>query len=220
VPSYSLAFLFDMDGVIVHSTPAHTEAWARYLHSHGITIPELEARMLGKRNDEIVRGFFVDENLTDHQVSEHGARKEALYREMMGPVLDQHIIAGLREFLHENREVPIGLATNAEPANVEFVLKGAGIERYFRAVANGHEVERPKPFPDIYLLVARRLGIDPANCVVFEDSLTGVAAARAAGMRVVGLTTTLTDLPEVDLCISDFRDPKLKLWLASIYSLA
>lgn len=207
-----------MDGVIVHSTPAHTEAWKRYLSTHGLEIPQLAARMLGKHNDEIVREFFRDRNLSEEQVFLHGARKEALYREMMRPMLDRHIVPGLARFLEAHRDLPAGLATNAEPANVEFILEGAGIAHYFRVRTNGREVRRPKPNPDIYLLTAERLGADPAGCVVFEDSLTGVEAARAAGMRVVGLSTTMPELPGVDLLISNFQDPRLAPWLADIYS--
>jgi HAD superfamily hydrolase (TIGR01509 family) len=176
--------------------------------------------MLGKRNDQIVREFFKDQELTDEQVFDHGAAKEALYRELMGPVLQEHILPGVPQFLDVIREAPIGLATNAEPANVEFVLTGAGLESYFRVRVDGHQVERPKPHPDIYLLAAKRLGADPENCVVFEDSLTGVEAAKRAGMRVVGVRSTLSELPGADLLVEDFRDPELKLWMRSALSYA
>jgi beta-phosphoglucomutase-like phosphatase (HAD superfamily) len=77
------------------------------------------------------------------------------------------------------------------------------------------QVQRPKPFPDIYLNAARQLGIAPANCVVFEDSPTGVEAARAAGMRIVGVETTPTDFQGIHLRIHDFLDPQLEPWLAA-----
>jgi beta-phosphoglucomutase len=209
-------FLFDMDGVVVNSTPLHTEAWRRYLSARGLTIPDLEDRMLGKHNSEIVREFLHDEELTDEQVAEHGARKEALYREMMEPVLEQHLVPGLREFLRTYEAVPKGLASNAETANVEFVLQKASLEPYFRAVVSGQQVARPKPHPDIYLTVAERLSAPPNRCIVFEDSHTGVEAATRAGMRVVGLTTTLSKLDGVDLEIADFQDNRLEPWLESL----
>lgn len=213
---YGLGLIFDMDGVLIDSTSTHTEAWLAYLQSHGIEIPAIEDRMLGKRNDAIVRDFFRGVPLTDEEVLGHGARKEQLYREMMAPKLDSHMVPGVIEFLERHRDRPIGLGTNGEPANVDLVLSGTNIQQYFRAVVSGHEVRLPKPHPDIYLKVADLLGVSPRNCVVFEDSLTGIEAARAAGMRVAGLTTTLPALPGVDLAVPNFLDAGLEPWLQSI----
>ena len=215
-----LGLIFDMDGVLIDSTSTHTEAWLVYLQRHGIDIPEIEDRMLGKRNDAIVRDFFRSVPLSDEEVLEHGARKEQLYREMMAPKLESHMVPGILQFLERHRTHPMGLATNGEPANVDLVLSSTNIRQYFRAVVSGHEVLFPKPHPDIYLKVADLLGISPGNCVVFEDSLTGIEAARAAGMRVAGLTTTLPALPGVDLAIPNFLDAGLEPWLQSIASSA
>jgi len=110
--------------------------------------------------------------------------------------------------------VPLAVGTNAEPANADFSLDSGGLRRFFRVVVDGAQVSRPKPHPEIYLRTAELLGLPPANCIVFEDSRTGVEAARAAGARVVGLTTTHDQLPEVDLRIQDFLDPTLDLWLS------
>ena len=209
-----------MDGVIVDSTATHTEAWRRYLDNHGIDIPDLEQRMLGKHNDDIVRDFFSGFELSDEMVYMHGSQKEELYRDMIKPDLDNRLVPGISDFLERHRDLPIGLATNAEPANVEFVLTSAGIRHYFRAIVNGHDVPRPKPAPDIYLRVAELLDVNAAQCVVFEDSATGVEAARAAGMRVVGVTTTIRQFQNVDLAISHFLDPELEQWLQNATSVA
>jgi beta-phosphoglucomutase-like phosphatase (HAD superfamily) len=80
-------------------------------------------------------------------------------------------------------------------------------------VADGQQVANPKPHPDVYLRAAELLGIAPANCFVFEDSHGGVAAGLAAGMRVIGITTTYKDLPGASLLVEDFNDPNLELWL-------
>jgi beta-phosphoglucomutase-like phosphatase (HAD superfamily) len=80
---------------------------------------------------------------------------------------------------------------------------------------DGHQVARPKPHPDIYLRAAELLGVPPEDCVVFEDSLTGIQAARAAGMAVVGVGTTHDELPGVGLEIRDFTSPALEPWLAT-----
>lgn len=208
-----LGMVFDMDGVIVDSTAAHVEAWRRYLAGHGIGLDGIEHRMLGKHNGEIVREFFAGAELTAGEIAGHGAEKEKLYRQLIGPELQARLVPGIVEFLRRHREIPLAVASNAEPENVEFVLERAGIRDLFRVTMNGHEVARPKPDPEIYLRVADRLRLPPAQCIVFEDSLTGVEAGRAAGMRVVGVATTMTEFRNVELTIRDFHAPELEAWL-------
>ena len=210
------AFIFDMDGVIVDSNPLHRVAWEEYNRRHGIeTTEEMHRRMYGKRNDQIVRDFF-GESLSEDEVFAHGAQKEALYREMLGPGLEAALVPGLKDFLARHRGVPTAVATNAEPANVDFVLGNAGLRDYFDVIVDGQQVANPKPHPEVYLRAAELLGEAPEHCVVFEDSYAGVQAGIAAGMRVVGVTTTHPDLPGASLLIRDFDDPGLESWLGEI----
>jgi len=193
--------------------PLHTEAWHTYLKTMGIEIPDLETRMHGKRNAELVRDL-IGGDLSDDVIFNHGAAKEQLWREMMlagGP--DQYRVRGLAQFLQRYEKVPKAIGSNAEPANINFVLDHFGLRRYFDVTVDGQQVNRPKPAPDIYLKAAELLGIKPANCIVFEDSPTGIEAGRAAGMRLVGVETTPTRFQDVDLHIQDFADPRLENWL-------
>ena len=214
-----VAYIFDMDGVIIDSTEVHTDAWIEYLRSHGMELPDVGLRMLGKHNDAIVRDFFGHAPLTEDEIFAHGAAKERVYRERMETLFDEKLVPGIREFLEKMGSIPAGIGSNAETENVDFVLEKAGLRHYFAAVASGHDVSRPKPAPDIYLKVADMLNVTPSSCIVFEDSLTGVAAARAAGMRVVGVLTSLSEFPDVDLAIRDFLDPRLDKWLSSVHEL-
>jgi len=210
-----LALILDMDGVIVDSNRWHRVAWAEYNRRHGIETDEaMQQRMYGKRNDDIVRDFFGD-HLSDAEVHAHGAAKERLYREMIRPALNEALVPGVRDFLVRHRSEPIGMASNAEPENVEFLVEEAGLRPYFRVLVDGHQVANPKPHPDIYLRAAELLGVRPADCVVFEDSLPGIEAARAARMAVVGVMTTHDVLPGVDLAIRDFTSQDLEPWLAN-----
>jgi len=210
-----LALILDMDGVIVDSNRWHRVAWAEYNRRHGVETDEaMQQRMYGKRNDDIVRDFFGD-HLSDAEVHAHGAAKERLYREMIRPALNEALVPGVREFLVRHRSEPIGMASNAEPENVEFLVEEAGLRPYFRVLVDGHQVANPKPHPDIYLRAAELLGVRPADCVVFEDSLPGIEAARAARMAVVGVMTTHDVLPGVDLTIRDFTSQDLEPWLAN-----
>ncbi len=210
-----IAFVFDLDGVIVNSNPVHSRSWREYLRRVGIEPPEdFDQRMYGRRNDDIVRAVF-GAGLAEDEALRHGAEKEKLYRLMMAPVLEAHLVPGIPGFLERHRAVPKAIATNGEQANLDFVLDRAGLKRYFPAALHGGLIERPKPHPEIYLRAAELLCVPPARCIVFEDSYAGVEAARAAGARVVGLATTHHDLAGVDLFIRDFLDPGLTSWLAS-----
>ncbi len=208
-----LAFIFDMDGVLVHSMPLHTLAWERYLAGLGITVTDLEQRMHGKRNSELVRDL-IDPNLSAEVIFHHGAEKERLFREMMiEDGLAQYAIPGIQEFLARHKDIPKAVASNAEPQNIDFVLDRFHLRDYFPITVNGMQVARPKPFPDVFLEAARRLNTPPQHCIVFEDSPTGVTAAIAAGMRVVGVETTPTTFQGISLKIKDFNDPDLETWL-------
>ena len=107
----------------------------------------------------------------------------------------------------------MGVASNAEPDNVAFILREARLAEYFRVVVDGHQVSRPKPFPDVYLRAAELLETPPGLCVVFEDSYSGVEAARSAGMKVVGVSSTHGELPGSELVIENFLSAELESWL-------
>ncbi len=205
--------IFDLDGVLVHSMPLHMLAWERYLENIGVHVAHMERRMHGKRNPELVREL-IGNDLPEKIVLEHGAAKERLFREMLlqsEPA--QHAVAGVHEFLERHKDVPKAIGSNAEPANIDFVLDRFKLRAYFPIVVDGFQVSRPKPFPDIYLRCAELLGVTPEKCIVFEDSPIGVEAGRAAGMRVVGVETTPTDFVGVDLHVMDFLDPQLEPWI-------
>ena len=212
-----IAFILDMDGVIVESTDFHEKAWDSYLSRFGIPAKDVMARMLGKRNDQIVREIWGNDLPAD-QVFRHGADKEQLYREMIAPVLQQHLVPGVCEFVRaaQSLGVPIALATNAEAPNVEFVLGCAGIRSLFRTTVDGGQVTNAKPDPEVFLTAAARLGVAPCNCVVFEDSPGGMQAAKSAGAHLAGLLTTLTAAPLADIAVPNFLDPKLLPWLSTL----
>jgi len=195
--------------------PLHVLAWEEYLASLGIQVEDLERRMHGKRNVELVDDL-IGSGLSEDVIFRHGAAKEQLWREMvLRNGIEEYRIPGLIEFLERHESVPKAVASNAEPQNIDFVLDHYNLRRFFAAAVNGLEVNRPKPFPDIYLEAARRLVADPRNCIVFEDSPTGLQAGIDAGMRVVGLETTSKELDRADVRVKDFRDPRLETWLAT-----
>lgn len=208
-----LALVFDLDGVIVDSMPVHTEAWRVYMQRLGVPCDDIETRMHGRRNDEIVLDFFGD-HLAPEEIFNHGSSKEQLYRELMISRLESSVIPGVVPFLERHAEIPKAVASNAEPQNVDFVLDGLGLRCYFQVIVDGMQVSRPKPHPEIYARAAEMLGIEPSNCIVFEDSPAGVQAARGAGARVVGVESH-APLDGVDFRIPDFTRPELEEWLSA-----
>lgn len=210
-----LSLIFDMDGVIVDSNPVHRQAWAAYNRRFGLeTTEEMQLRMYGKRNDEIVRDFFGD-GLSAEEVACRGAAKEELYREILGDRIEEILVPGIRQFLERYRDVPKALATNGELANVDFLLDRAHLRHHFQVVINGQQVRHPKPHPEIYQRAAELLETKPANCIVFEDSHSGVGAARSAGMRIVLVSTTFDNLPGANLSVDNFHSGELSRWLTA-----
>ena len=205
--------IFDMDGVIVDSNAMHRAAWAVFNRRYGLeTTEEMQQWACGKRNDQIVRHYFGD-GIGGEEVEARGRAKERLYRELAAGRAEEMLVPGLRGFLERHRDLPMAVGSNAEPQNAAFVLEETGLRPYFRVVVDGHQVHNPKPHPDVYLRAAELLETEPANCIVFEDSHSGVAAALAAGMRVIGLRTTYGNLPGAVLTIDNFLCGDLEPWL-------
>ena len=209
------ALIFDMDGVLIDSNPWHRRVWAEFCQRHGLPLtPDRVEWMYGKRNDEIVDAWFGGQRSAAERLR-LGHEKEALFRELLrGRVMDI-AVPGLHDLLRRYDSYPAAVASNAEIENLEFVIQGLGLGERFGAVVSGGEVQRPKPDPEVYLVAAQRLGVGPGECLVFEDTAPGVAAARAAGMRAVGLSTTTTDLPGAELVVENFRSPTLEPFLAA-----
>jgi HAD superfamily hydrolase (TIGR01509 family) len=171
--------------------------------------------MYGKRNDEIVDDWFGGQRSAAERLR-LGHEKEALFRDRVrGRVMDI-AVPGLHDLLRRYDSYPAAVASNAEIENLDFVIQGPGLGERFGAVVSGDEVRRPKPDPEVYLIAAARLGVGPGECLVFEDTANGIAAARAAGMRAVGLSTTTTELPGAELVIENFRSPALEPFLAAV----
>lgn len=180
--------LFDLDGVIIDSHPIHRRAWERFLVSVGATITQQELNVVtqGGKREDILRHFLGP--LTPEQVAEYGHRKELLFRE---EALEIRPVCGITEFLQqlEAVDIPVGLASCASRARVQYVLDRLGWSRRFKAVITGDDVIRGKPDPAIFCEAASELEVQASDIVVFEDAVAGVEAAIAAGMKAVGVNT-------------------------------
>ena len=185
------AFLLDMDGVVCHNMPAHETAWTAYFKGRGITIDlaEFRANTMGMPTREVLR-YYLKREVTPAEAEACAVEKETLYRDLYRA--HRAPAAGLLAFLKGARAggYKVGLGTGSKGDNVEFILDGLDLRKWFDAVVDGGMVTKGKPDPQTFLILAEKLGAEPARCVVFEDSLLGEEAARRAGMPVVAITTS------------------------------
>lgn len=206
------AFIFDMDGVIVDSNPTHKIALKQFCKAHGYDLSEndLREKIYGRTNRDWLLNLFGQ--LDDETIRRYADEKEALFRSLYSDIKP---LDGLISFLDalDTLKINRAIATSAPRANVDFTLEKTNTERYFGTILDDSFVTEGKPNPQIYLKTAQAMGFDPAKCIVFEDSLSGVKAGKNAGCKVVGITTTHSheELAETDFIIEDFvgLDPKL-----------
>lgn len=202
------AVIFDMDGVLVDSNPYHKKAWQRFFQNHGFDLSEsdLKTKVYGKINSEIITHFFG--KLSREQIKKYACEKESLYRKLIEPEISSP--EGLLRFLStlKEKKIDVAIATSAPPENVMFVLKKLKIIDYFNVVVDESQVKRGKPDPEIYLKTAEKIGRKADECLVIEDSLSGVRAAKAAGMKVIAITTTHfgEELMEADFVIKNLNE--------------
>jgi beta-phosphoglucomutase family hydrolase len=183
------AFIFDMDGTLVDNMRFHTEAWGKMLAENGVEMNahDFLVKTAGKTNREILPTVFGE--ISDERIIELGERKESLYREFFLPV--RKTVEGVVEFLEEAQKlgVKMAVATAAPVANMEFILDGLDLRRFFDAITTAADIKNGKPDPEIFLKSAEKLNVEPQNCLVFEDAVGGFEAAHRAGMKSIGIAT-------------------------------
>jgi beta-phosphoglucomutase family hydrolase len=188
------AAVFDMDGVLVNNSRFHREAWRRLAREEGfaLTDPEFWRQAIGRPVEEAVPRI-LGRPVPSEEAHRLARRKTALYHELA----DGHAgpVPGVVEFVRALAVagVPRALATSAVTDSAARILEGLGLAGAFTVQVTAGHVRCGKPDPEVYLTAAARLGVLPAACVVFEDAVVGVEAARRAGMAVVGLTTAHAD---------------------------
>jgi beta-phosphoglucomutase family hydrolase len=185
----SKAFIFDMDGTLVDNMHVHSDAWRILLEENGVEMDEHKflVATAGQTNREIIPEVFGE--VSDERITELAVRKETLYRELFLP--KRRPIDGVVEFLEEAKELGIkmAVATAASNPNMEFILDGLDLRKYFDAITTANDVKIGKPDPAMFLVSSEKLGVSPNDCMVFEDALGGFEAARRAGMNAIGITT-------------------------------
>lgn len=201
------SIIFDMDGVLVDNSSVHVEAFVSWCKSRNIDFPPEKLNALfGMGNDDIMKVVMNDPHLTEEQIAIYANEKEQIYREIFEDSIKP--TPGLVDIIKEFKSMGLTIAVGSSGMrkNVDFVLEKCGIAQYFDAIADGDMITKAKPDPEVFLLAAEMLGRSSEECLVFEDSFAGIEAARAAGMKVIALTTTFPreSHTDYDALIDDF----------------
>jgi len=204
-----IAVIFDMDGVICHTNPYHSIAFREFFSVRDLapSDEDFAQHMFGKSNSYIL-SHFLQRPIAGAELLQMEEEKEGLFRKIYEPHVEP--INGIVEFISDLKQhaVLVGVATSAPRANLDLIFSKVSLRDQLGSILASEDVNRHKPDPEVYLTSARNLSVSPAQCVVFEDSFSGVTAGLNAGMKVVGVLTSHTkeELPPCDLYINDYAE--------------
>ena len=212
--------LFDWDGVIIDSSSHHEESWERLAREETHTLPADHFKKgFGMKNEFIIPkllGWAHD----PAEIRRISLRKEALYREVVAE-RGLSALPGVRTWLERLRDagVPCAIGSSTHRANIDLSLGLIGLAEFFTGIVTAEDVSHGKPDPEVFLTAAARINRPPERCVVFEDAHVGIAAARAGGMRVIGVATThpASELTTTDLAVQrldELQPATLAAWFA------
>jgi beta-phosphoglucomutase len=206
------ACIFDLDGVIVDTAIYHYQAWKRLANELGFDLTEEDNEKLKgvsrvRSLELILQWGGVTKTAAEQE--ELAAQKNDWYVDMISHMTPAEILPGAKEFLILCRQAGLKTALGSASKNSGTVLDKIGIANLFDAVIDGNHVNKPKPDPEVFLKGAEALAIAPVNCVVFEDAIAGVEAAKNGGMKAVGIGSPAV-LTEADLVVSGLNEMSLE----------
>lgn len=208
-PSQKFAVIFDMDGVMIKNDRFHYLAYKKL--GYKVTFKEYLENMSGRRAVDNFE-YVLKRKLGKDEAKKLAEKKGVLYRRLYRPHIK--LISGLAQFFKQLKEagIKVVLATSGSEKNVRLVLRVLKLKNYFFGILSSSHVKAGKPHPEIYLKAARLARMPALRCVVFEDALNGILAAKRAKMKVVGVTTSLSkkQLSHTDLIIKDFHGLTIK----------
>jgi len=208
------AVIFDMDGLLVDTETCDYEAWRELHEAHGVELSMAEYCYSAGLYGSWERMYEDLAGRSGVSPEELHRRREPRFRERVEACLRPapELVALLGEL--RSQGVKRGIASSSDSDWVAYLVDGLGLRGEFQTIATGHDVARRKPAPDVYLLAAERLAVDPRRCVALEDSAHGVAAAHAAGMRAIAIPNSVSrhqDLSAADARVAHFGDVTLDL---------
>jgi beta-phosphoglucomutase family hydrolase len=205
------AILWDMDGVITDSSSFHSAAWQETFAKKKVNFTNEDFnKLFGTRNDFIIRNI-LGEGLTEEDIKTIVQEKESSFRaKAKGNIKPFPGVINILDSIKKGN-FKLALVSSAPKENIDFATGELGIEGYFDCIVFGHEVAESKPSPQIYLLAAKKLGAEPKDCIVIEDSPYGIKAAKLAGMKCLAITNThpREELNEADKVVDSLEEVDL-----------
>lgn len=201
--------LFDMDGVLLDSEEFITRAGMMMFKEKGFDVKESDFKPFTGMGENRFLGGVAEKYNIPFDLEKDKSRAYAIYEKISQGHLKP--LPGVREFIEKcrQRKLKLAVATSADEVKMRINLRETGLsEKLFDVLVNGLEVQQKKPHPEIYLLAARRLGLDPACCLVVEDAISGMKAAKAAGCKCLAITSSFsaTDFTEADWIVKDLSE--------------
>jgi beta-phosphoglucomutase len=200
------AVLFDLDGVLVSTDEYHYRSWLKLSKEEGFDFfdHEFNHQFRGVARMECVEILTraSGRTYTTEQKKEIADRKNRYFAESLSSVTPDELLPGALAALQELKRRGVKIAVASNSRNAKPIIRQVGIGQYLDAIVDGHEIENSKPDPEVFLLAAKNVGVAPAHCIVVEDAIAGLEAAKRAGMRALGIGTR-DRLPNADIVVSD-----------------
>ncbi|OEK04805.1 beta-phosphoglucomutase [Roseivirga misakiensis] len=213
------ACIFDLDGVIVDTVPAHYTAWKAMADEVGVAFDEKENENLkGVSRFDSMKHILSLGNIekTDEEIQAFTEKKNAIYVDIISSMTPADILPGVVEFIDKLKANGIAIAIGSASKNTPTILKCVGLEKVFKVIVDGNQITNSKPDPEVFLKGAAQLGVEPKECVVLEDAISGVKAAKSGGMKCIGVGHPDV-LSEADIVVNDLTNVDID-FLKALYS--
>ncbi len=183
-----VGYIFDLDGVITDTADYHYRSWKQLADEEGIPFTRADNEALrGVSRRQSLERLLNGRTYPEAHMQAMMRRKNDIYRELLKEITTDNLLAGVQDFLDEARRAGIQLGLASASKNARTVCDRLGITALFDAFGDGYSVVNPKPAPDLFIWVAGRFGLNPQQCIVFEDAEAGIEAALAGGFWTVGI---------------------------------
>jgi len=206
------ACIFDLDGVIVDTVPAHYVAWKAMADELNIPFTEEENEQLkGLSRIASMRKILELGNISksEDEILHYTTKKNNIYVEIISKMTPEDILPGVLDFIQLLKDNNVATAIGSSSKNTPTILKAVGLEATFDAVVDGNQVTHSKPDPEVFLKGATRLNVKPEDCVVLEDAISGVEAAKRGGMKCIGVGEASV-LKAADIVVPDLTQLNLE----------
>lgn len=203
------AVVFDMNGVIINDEKFHKQSWTIFCQRYGFKLSpqEFDKEVMGKRDKETLEYLFK-KKLTPDEINNYANERDEIVKPLVNNNLQ--LTKGLQKLLEDLKQahIPVAIATSSRKGYMNFIMDNFNLRKYFKHIITAEDIVNGKPDPEIYLKTALLLQKKPEDCLVFEDSLSGIKSAKNAGMNVIAITTThnKNELSLADQIIDSFED--------------